>query len=164
MSVSWMIHFVIAAVIAYGLVAGVFFTFSDFVMRSLKAVTPTNGIAAMQSINRRVYGSVFLALFLGLAAVSVGLAVGAIVFGAGAATAWIVAGGATYLGGVFLVTVVFNVPMNKRLDSMNPVADGTAHYWSHYVTVWTRWNHVRTAASAAATLLLLVGVVELAAG
>ena len=32
-------------------------------------------VSAMQSINRRVYGSVFLALFLGLAVVSVALAI-----------------------------------------------------------------------------------------
>lgn len=44
-----------ARFVAYGLVAGVFLTFSDFVMRSLGAVTPASGIAAIQSINRRVY-------------------------------------------------------------------------------------------------------------
>jgi len=164
MSITWMIYFVVAAIVAYGLVAGVFLTFSDFVMRSLGAVTPANGIAAMQSINRRVYGSVFLTLFIGLAAVSVDLIVGVVLFATGPAVGWIAGAGALYLVGVFLVTVIFNVPMNKRLDALDPLSATAAAYWTAYVSTWTRWNHVRTVASASATVLLLVGAVVLAAG
>lgn len=164
MSVTWVVYLVVATVVAYGLVAGVFLTFSDFVMRSLSAVTPANGITAMQAINRKVYGSVFLALFIGLAAVSIALAVGAVVLAIGPARPWIAAGGATYLVGVFLVTVVFNVPMNKRLDAMDPASESAVTYWTEYLTTWTRWNHVRTAASTGATLLLIVGVLLLAKG
>jgi len=164
MTMPWMIYLVVAAIVAYGLVAGVFLTFSDFVMRSLGAVTPASGIAAMQSINRRVYRSVFLALFIGLAAVSVALAVGAALLAKGPAVGWIAAGGAVYLVGVFLVTVIFNVPMNKRLDAMDPASETAAVYWAHYTTRWTRWNHVRTLSSAGATVLLLIGAVGLAAG
>ena len=50
------------AVIATGLVAGVFLTFSDFVMRSLSASEAIAGAEAMQEINRKVYGSIFLTL------------------------------------------------------------------------------------------------------
>ena len=50
-----------------------------------------------------------------------------------------------------------NVPMNNRLDRM--ATDGAAArvYWTSYATVWTLWNHVRTAASAAAAACFLVG-------
>ena len=61
------------AVIATGLVAGVFLTFSDFVMRSLAASEAIAGAEAMQEINRKVYGSIFLTLFLGMTAGSAGL-------------------------------------------------------------------------------------------
>jgi len=118
----------------------------------------------MQSINRRVYGSVFMVLFIGLAAVSVALGVGAAIFAGGPAATWIGAGGATYVVGVFFVTVMFNVPMNKRLDAMDPASAPAAAYWTTYLTTWTRWNHVRTIASAGATGLLLIGAVVLAAG
>ena len=151
MSITWMIYVCVAAALAYGLVAGVFLTFSDFVMRSLRAVAPAAGMAAMQAINRKVYGSLFLVMFMALAVVSIGLAVIAAIFATGPAVAWIVAGGAVYLIGVFLVTVLFNVPMNKRLDAMTPATDEAADYWSHYGTAWTRWNHVRSLAAAAAT-------------
>jgi hypothetical protein len=37
-----------------GLVAGIFFTFSNFVMKSLARLSPAQGIAAMQTINADV--------------------------------------------------------------------------------------------------------------
>jgi len=161
MSITWMIYLCVAAALAFGLVAGVFLTFSDFIMRSLRAVAPAAGMAAMQAINRKVYGSLFLMMFMGLAAVSVALAGNAVIFATGPAVAWIVGGGAVYLIGVFLVTVLFNVPMNKRLDALDPATAEATDYWTHYGTAWTRWNHVRSVASAAATGCFLVGALLL---
>ncbi|MDA0369781.1 MAG: DUF1772 domain-containing protein [Proteobacteria bacterium] len=162
MTSEFAIYAGVAVVVAHGLVAGVFLTFSDFVMRSLRRVSPESGIAAMQAINRTVYGSVFLAMFISLAAVSLVLVVGAVAFAEGAAAAWIGAGSALYIGGVFLVTVVVNVPMNKRLDAMDHAAPETAAYWTEYAVTWTRWNHVRSFASAGSALCLLVGTLRLA--
>lgn len=106
----------------------------------------------------------FLVLFIGLAVVSAALAAGAALFATGPAVGWIGAGGAMYLVGVFMVTVIFNVPMNKRLDAMDPLSATAAACWTAYLSTWTRWNHVRTVASAGATVLLLVGAMVLAAG
>lgn len=39
------------AAVGAGLVAGIFFAFSTFVMKALNRPPPTQGIAAMQSIN-----------------------------------------------------------------------------------------------------------------
>ncbi len=39
------------AALGCGLIAGVFFAFSSFVMNALARIQPTQGIAAMQSIN-----------------------------------------------------------------------------------------------------------------
>ena len=63
-----------AAVIACGVIAGVFLAFSDFVMKSLSAASPASGIEAMQLINRKVHGSVFLALLIAMAVTSAVLA------------------------------------------------------------------------------------------
>ncbi|WP_078569715.1 hypothetical protein [Thioclava sp. F36-7] len=65
----------VAATLATGLVAGVFLTFSDFVMRALGRAELAAGIEAMQMINREVYRSLFATLLLGLAFVSILLAV-----------------------------------------------------------------------------------------
>ena len=84
------------------LIAGVFLAFSDFVMRSLRAATPSAGIEAMQLINRKVYSSVFLVWLLGMAPVSAALAFYAWGFVEGLAQDWFIAGGVIYVLGTFL--------------------------------------------------------------
>ncbi len=153
-----------AAVVASGLIGGVFLAFSDFVMKSLGAANPASGVEAMQLINRKVYGSVFLALLLTMALASVALAVYATVYLTGPAAAWVFAGCALYLTGVFMVTTVFNVPMNRRLDIMAHESTETASYWVNYTTSWTRWNHVRTIASAGSAASFLIGCILLSGG
>ena len=60
----------VALALAAALVAGVFLTFSDFVMPSLFAAAPSAGTEAMQIINRKVYRSIFMVLLIGLIPVS----------------------------------------------------------------------------------------------
>ncbi|MAS08411.1 MAG: hypothetical protein CL534_27475 [Ahrensia sp.] len=146
-----------AASVAAGLVAGVFLTFSDFVMRSLGAAAPAAGMEAMQQINRKVYRSIFMVLLLGLAPVSLAIAAHAAIFAGGAAGAWLIAGAAFYLLGVFGVTGAGNVPMNKRLDVIDPVENAALGYWARYERNWTLLNHVRTVASAGSAICFLVG-------
>ena len=58
-------------------------------------------------------------------------------------------GSLLYIIGCFLVTMVFNVPLNKalaRTDANNP---DSVSLWRHYLHRWTFWNHVRTGASLA---------------
>ena len=58
----------LVAALGCGLIAGVFFAFSTFVMRALARLSPSEGIAAMQSINITVLNPWFLGAFLGTAA------------------------------------------------------------------------------------------------
>jgi uncharacterized membrane protein len=160
---EWIVTLCGAAVLSTGLVAGVFLAFSDFVMKSLNAASPEVGIEAMQLINRKVYGSLFLALFLGMAPVALFLAVYAFVFLSSAAAAWIISGGLIYVFGSFAVTLVCNVPMNKRLDAMDHSSDEAAAYWQIYYSKWTAWNHVRTVASAVSMGCFFVGFLVLGA-
>ena len=50
-----------------GLIGGLFFVFSTFVMTALGRLPPAGGIAAMQSINVAVLNPVFFTVFLGTA-------------------------------------------------------------------------------------------------
>ncbi|WP_297767391.1 anthrone oxygenase family protein [uncultured Roseovarius sp.] len=143
--------------LAMALVAGVFLAFSDFVMRALGLARGVAGIKAMQVINREVYGSAFLVALLGLAPVAVALGLYALARVEGAAMVWIVAGAALYVIGTVLVTMLGNVPMNKRLDMMMTDAPDTLIYWRHYVRRWTMFNHLRTAASVLAAGAFVVG-------
>lgn len=139
------------------LVSGVFLGFSDFIMRSLRVSSPAAGIEAMQQINREVLSSAFVFSLLALAPVSLGLMVYAWVAVSGPAQGWFLVGGAVYVVGTFLVTLFGNVPMNRRLDAMAVEGPETEAYWPQYAVAWTRWNHVRTAASALGAAALLVG-------
>ena len=56
-------------------------------------------------------------------------------------------GGVIYLAGCFTVTMLFNVPMNEALAALPPTAPDRTARWANYVSGWTTWNHVRTAAS-----------------
>lgn len=147
------------AIIAYALVGGVFLAFSDFIMRSLALTGGHGGVEAMQVINREVFRWVFMALFLGMAAVSLFVA-GYGAFGvAGPAGMLIMIAGLVFLIGTFGVTVFFNVPMNEALAAMETSTDTTREYWlQSYVPRWTFWNSVRTFASAASAALLLFGL------
>jgi len=146
------------------IIAGVFMAFSDFVMRSLSAATPAAGIQSMQLINRKVYGSVFLVLLLGMAPVSAAIAAYAYTQLTGAAALWLFSGGMIYVLGVFVVTIVRNVPMNKRLDLMAHDTRSATEYWAIYSMSWTRWNHLRTLASGCSAICYLAGVLLLAQG
>src|SRR3954453_3000242 len=66
----------LAAALGCGLIAGVFFAFSTFVMKALARLPADEGMAAMQSINVVVLNPMFLGVFLGTAA----LCVGALIF------------------------------------------------------------------------------------
>lgn len=147
------------AILAYALVGGVFLAFSDFIMRSLALTGGHGGVEAMQVINREVFRWVFMALFLGMAAVSVAVAAYGVFGPTGPAGTLIMAAGLVYLIGCFGVTVFFNVPMNEALAGMETASNKTRDYWMQtYVPRWTFWNSVRTLACAISAALLLFGL------
>jgi uncharacterized membrane protein len=147
------------AILAYALVGGVFLAFSDFIMRSLALTGGHGGVEAMQVINREVFRWVFMALFLGMAAVSVAVAAYGAFGLTGPAGTLIMAAGLVYLIGCFGVTVFFNVPMNEALAGMETASHTTRDYWMQtYVPRWTFWNSVRTLACAISAALLLFGL------
>ena len=147
------------AVLAYALVGGVFLAFSDFIMRSLSLTGGTGGVEAMQVINREVFRWVFMALFLGMAALSLVIAGYAVLRLPGAPGALVLSAALVYLVGCFGVTVVFNVPMNEALAGMNLAEETTSSYWTGtYLPRWTFWNTVRTLACGLAAALMLLGL------
>ena len=115
-------------------------------------------------VYRNERGQALPLLLIAMAVASVCLAAYASLRMAGPEAVWIIAGCALYAIGVFVVTVVFNVPMNQRLDAMNHASEETASYWAIYARSWTSWNHVRTVASAGAAICFLIGSLTLNAG
>lgn len=139
-----------------GLIAGVFFAFSTFVMGALARIQPAQGIAAMQSINITAIDPLFMGLLFGTAATCLFLAVSSVLKLHQPGAVYLLVGSLLYLIGTVLVTIAFNVPLNDALAKVNPNSIEGASLWARYLTNWTFWNHVRTvAALAAATLLTL---------
>jgi hypothetical protein len=65
------------AALGSGIIAGVFYAFSTFVMKALARLPAEQGAAAMQSINVAVINPMFLGAFLGTALICIGTAIGA---------------------------------------------------------------------------------------
>ncbi|MCF3135811.1 anthrone oxygenase family protein [Streptomyces olivochromogenes] len=144
---------VVLGVVGTGLAAGVFCAFSTFVMRGLASLPPAQGVAAMNAINRAAVKPAFMLVFAGSAVLCAMIAVVTFVLWPEEGKAELLLGSALYLFGSFGLTVVANVPRNDKLLRMDPGTPEAAAYWPTYVREWTGWNHVRTIASAAATVV-----------
>jgi uncharacterized membrane protein len=144
----------IASALGCGLIAGAFFAFSSFVMKALAHLPPSQGIAAMQSINVKVINPWFLTPFLGTAAACLVLAVSSLRHWQRPHAVFLLAGSLAYFLGTFVVTMLFNVPRNNALAVADPKSTEAARLWANYLTTWTAWNHVRTVAALAAAGLL----------
>lgn len=146
------------AALGSGIMAGLFFAFSTFVMQALGKRPAPVGIAAMQSINQTILNPIFFAVFFGTALLSLALAVLALLGWSEAGAGWRLAGALLYLIGSIAVTILFNVPLNNRLAAVAPDSMEGATLWSRYLRVWTAWNHVRTVACVGATGSCILGM------
>jgi uncharacterized membrane protein len=140
---------------------GMMYVFSTFVMRGLDRTGPVDAVIAMRGINAEAnanpmfllgyFGATILALVVGVIALIQLQQPGS----------WLVSVGAVFaiLGAV--ITMVFNVPLNNHLDTLNPeglsVADA-AREWQAYFSTWTAWNHARTITSFIGAVLMLLGL------
>jgi uncharacterized membrane protein len=147
----WTAVLIIAAVGA-GLNGGLFFIFSNTIMRSLDRLPAAGAVAAMNSINAVILNPVFFLAFFGTALLCLVLLVYQL------DSPLVAAGALSYLVGSLGVTMICNVPLNDKLAKVLPSANDMETQWRAYRGPWTRWNHVRTAAcllaAAAFTLAL----------
>jgi uncharacterized membrane protein len=151
----------ILAALGSGLIAGVFFAFSTSIMKALGRLPSAEGVAAMQSINVVIINPAFLGVFLGTGLACLILSVVSLLRWQPPGSAYLLAGALLYLIGSLLVTMVLNVPMNNALAA-EPPAD-SLDLWTNYLTNWTFWNHIRTAASLASMAAFIVALVYSAA-
>ena len=146
----------LSAALGAGLVAGVFFAFSSFVMPALARLAPALGVAAMQAINVAAIGRWLLGALFGVAAACLVLAASALLAWSEPGARVRLAGAALYLIGAIGVTIACNVPRNHALARLAPHGADALALWPVYVREWTAWNHVRTLAALAAAALLTV--------
>lgn len=141
------------AIVGVMVIGGSLFAFSTFIMAALKRMPDVEGIRAMQQINKTVFTPWFMGPFFGAAMLSLGAVVFALLNMDQAWSLQLLGAGLLYVVGLFLVTVVGNVPLNEKLARMGADESETAQFWQSYLVVWTRWNHVRSLASIGSILL-----------
>lgn len=146
----------VASISGAGLVTGLLFAFSNFVMRALADLPADKGMFAMQRINETIINPLFLVLFLGTPILCSVVAVNSVLYINEPGSMLLLAGATAYLVGPFGITVLFNVPLNNLLARAD-VSD-SGKIWPMYQNKWQRWNHIRTYIGVAAVVLMALGL------
>ena len=149
------------AALASAAAGGMMYVFSTFAMRGLDRIEPVEAITAMRGMNVEANSNpAFLLAYFGAAILALAVGVVAVVQ-LRQPGSWVVLVGAVLGILAAVITMAFNVPLNNHLDTVNPVglsAADAAREWQAYLTTWTNWNHVRTATSFIAALVMLFGL------
>ena len=149
-------YLVVAAITGAGMVTGLLFAFSNFIMRALAELQSDHGMFAMQKINEKVINPLFLFFFLGTPLICVMIAVYCLFHLSGTHSVLLLLGSAGYIIGPFVITVRYNVPLNDKLAAIRSTEG--ADVWNQYQVDWQRWNHIRTYIGLASIIFLCMGL------
>jgi uncharacterized membrane protein len=145
----------IIAVVMTGVMAGIYFSFSVFIMRALEKIPAPEGARAMNSINDVIVKTLFLPLFFGSTVFVTGFGLWQLFTGSDQGNPLpVIAAAVIYLLGMFGVTVFGNVPLNNRLKRSEENEQKLILFWRQYLHQWTRLNHVRTVSCIVSCALL----------
>ena len=148
----------IAATLLTGLSAGLCFTWSNAVTPGIGRLDDLSYLQAFQHMNRAIINPLFLLIFFGplflspLAAILHRAQPGHIL--------WMLAlASALYFGGLVLVTIFGNVPLNEVLDKTNLSnisTEGAKVLRKRFESRWNTFHLIRTISSSIAFLLMLL--------
>ena len=146
------------AVVLVGAMAGIYLTFSVVIMKALAQLPALQGAQAMNRINTVIVRTLFMPLFFGSTVLLAGLGVWQLFDWQGANSWLVLAASMFYLLGMFVVTAVGNVPLNKRLQDNESSGEALVHSWALYLGDWTQLNHIRTLSCLVACSLLVLSI------
>jgi uncharacterized membrane protein len=149
------------AVMGCGIMGGIFFAFSNFVMRALAVQSPGEGIRAMQAINLQIINPLFLTVFAGTPLLLALLALTGVRHLSLPGSKLLLAGAVSYIVGALVITVLLNIPLNNRLALLESNSVEASHFWIKYLSAWVKWNHVRTVSALASTASLTLAIGQL---
>lgn len=148
----------LATALGSGVMGGVLFGFSSFVMPALNRIPAGDAIRAMQAMNLTAPRGLGVPLLVSGAG-SVVVGAWALASTHGSTRALLVAGAAAGVA-AFAVTAAYHVPRNNALDRVDAASAAAASAWSDYEPGWVTMNHVRTTLSLASAALLVAGAVR----
>ena len=147
---------IVAAILGAGLITGLLFAFSNFVMRALADLPSDKGMFAMQRINVTIINPVFMMLFLGTPVLCSVITFITIQNINESGSLYLLIGALAYIIGPFGITMLFNVPLNNLLARADMSA---AHeIWPMYQKRWQWWNHVRTYIGVVSIAFMAIGL------
>lgn len=143
----------VIAVVANGLIAGVFFVFACAITVGFQRLGDRAYVSAFRTINRAILNGWFLTVFFAAPISAVALAV----VGPGPSWPFIVAAVASAV--TFGITAAVNVPMNTRLEQAPVSTDAeVSSARAAFESPWNRANLVRTLTSVIALTALTAGL------
>jgi len=141
-----------AAILTTGLVAGVFWIFSNTIMPGLRHTDDRTFVGAFQSIDKAIINPWFMLAFFG-ALILTGLAAALHLSGdRRSLLPWLGAAFVLYLIAV-IITMAVNVPLNDTIKAAGDparIGDLAAVRQHFNEAKWSAWNLVRTLTSTAA--------------
>ncbi|MEV4146605.1 anthrone oxygenase family protein [Amycolatopsis sp. NPDC049691] len=139
----------VAALVAAGLVAGLFYAYACSVMPGIGRGDDRTFVEAMRGINAAIVNPVFLLTFLGAP-----LLAGVAIFLNPGPRPWVIAGFACLVA-MLVITGVVNIPLNNALESGG---DDYAAVRAGFEAGWVRWNVLRAVVSTAGFGCLVAAV------
>ena len=147
------------ATISTGMMAGVFFTWSNAVTPGLNKLADIEYLRALQSMNRVILNPMFYILFMG-AVIFICLATAVLFRSNPSHLVWMLLSATViYCNGVLAVTVWGNIPLNDVLDRADLGYITTDKAKSLRSTIENRWNNfnmIRSIASSISFLILII--------
>ena len=139
------------SILSTGLMAGLFYAYSVSVNPGLGLLNDASYLRAMQSINRAILNPIFFRTFIGtLLLLSVSTWLEYSLVGKTGTFYWLLASSLLYFFGVFLVTVIGNVPLNNTLDRFNideATTEAVEQQRLAFEGPWNRLHLIRTLAN-----------------
>lgn len=148
----------ILLVVLTGLMAGIYFAFSAFIMKSLNQLPDLQAAQAMNKINDVIVNTIFLPVFFGSTLWYAGLIVWVVADWQGSHSGLFVLAALIYIVGMFFVTAFGNVPLNNKLKEMARSDYSLVVYWDEYQSTWTQLNHIRSLSCIASCAVLTIGL------
>lgn len=156
---------VLAGTIGSGLTAGLYITFSDFVMKSLHRLPSSQSVAAFNSVNETVQPlsgrghTLLIPILILTAVISVILLVISLLHWQEPGSLFLISGSSLYLFS-FIITVAYHVPRNNRLLAVFKEQNmhEAQQWWQNEAGGWIFWNSLRGWAALSASVLFILAL------
>lgn len=160
MEISFKLIVLFTAIILTGLTAGLCFTWSNAVTPGIGRLDSLGYLQSFQAMNRAIINPTFMVVFMSPVVLHIAHV---FLFKQAPKPVFIlmIAAAILYVGGLFLVTVLGNVPLNEMLNKTD-LASATAEQLTtlreNFEARWNRFHSIRTGTTLVSFILLTLSL------